>query len=232
MLTDRRAVRIVVMRSTIHLVTADDCRFLRPLHDDFLLRAFRASSWVRGLEGADLEAVAAAGRALVEEEPRTFKELGAGWRRGGPTTTRRRWPRSVRRLRAARPGAAPGRVGRSGGRPPHQRRGVARRAAQRGHAGPAGPALPGRLRPGVGHGRPGVVGPHPAAGGDRRPGRPGGAVPQRGRGGAARPARRPPPARGRPGAGAVPAPTTTTCRCRTPIAPAWSTTPPGGRRCR
>ena len=72
MLTDRRAVRIVVMRSTIHLVTADDCRFLRPLHDDFLLRAFRASSWVRGLEGADLEAVAAAGRALVDEEPLTF----------------------------------------------------------------------------------------------------------------------------------------------------------------
>ncbi|HET6952944.1 MAG TPA: winged helix DNA-binding domain-containing protein [Acidimicrobiales bacterium] len=78
MLTDRRAVRIVIMRSTIHLVTADDCRFLRPLHDAMLMQRLRTSTWMDGLRGADLDAVVAAGRALVEARPLAFKELGAG----------------------------------------------------------------------------------------------------------------------------------------------------------
>jgi hypothetical protein len=76
LLTDRRAVRIVIMRGTVHLVTAEDCRFLRPLHDEFLERALLTSAWRTGLDDLDLGAVAAAGRALVEEQPLTFRELG------------------------------------------------------------------------------------------------------------------------------------------------------------
>jgi hypothetical protein len=76
LLSDRRAVRIVIMRGTVHLVTAEDCRLLRPLHDEFLERALLTSPWRTGLDDLDLGAVAAAGRALVEEQPLTFRELG------------------------------------------------------------------------------------------------------------------------------------------------------------
>jgi hypothetical protein len=76
MLTDRRAVRIGLMRSTIHLVTADDCLFLRAALADYLERWLNPSGWAKGMVGLDREAVAAAGRALVEEEPLAFAQLG------------------------------------------------------------------------------------------------------------------------------------------------------------
>jgi hypothetical protein len=76
MLTDRRAVRIVIMRGTVHLLTVDDARALRPLHAEYLARALATSNWQAGLAGLDLPAVAAAGRSLVEEAPRPFGELG------------------------------------------------------------------------------------------------------------------------------------------------------------
>jgi hypothetical protein len=76
LLTERRAVRIVLMRSTVHLVTAEDCLLLRPLHDGFLARGLMTSVWRHGLTELDLDAVVAAGRALVEEEPLTFRQLG------------------------------------------------------------------------------------------------------------------------------------------------------------
>ncbi|WP_433170625.1 winged helix DNA-binding domain-containing protein [Actinoallomurus sp. CA-150999] len=72
----RDLVRIVVMRGTIHLVSADDCRWLRPAVQPMLDRAFKAG-YGRQLTGVDVEEVASAGRALVEERPRTFAELGA-----------------------------------------------------------------------------------------------------------------------------------------------------------
>ena len=76
MLTDRRAVRIVVMRGTVHLVTADDCRFLRPLLADFLGRGLATSNWAPGLLDLDLDEVVTVGRDLIEAEPLTFNALG------------------------------------------------------------------------------------------------------------------------------------------------------------
>lgn len=76
MLTDRRAVRIVVMRGTVHLLAADDACALRSLHAEYLARTLQTSSWQAGLVGLDVAAVEAAGRALVEDEPRPFGELG------------------------------------------------------------------------------------------------------------------------------------------------------------
>jgi Winged helix DNA-binding domain len=73
----RRAARIVLMRSTIHLVTADDLVFLRPLMAPYLARGLATSTWRLGLDGLDLDEVAAAGRALVEAEPLGFSALGA-----------------------------------------------------------------------------------------------------------------------------------------------------------
>jgi hypothetical protein len=77
LITDRRAVRIALMRNTIHLVTARDCLKLRPLVQPVFDRALYANRTHRaGIDGMDVEAVVAAGRALLEERPRTAKELG------------------------------------------------------------------------------------------------------------------------------------------------------------
>jgi hypothetical protein len=76
LLTARRVVRLALMRSTIHLVSSADCVTLRPLMEPVLVRALRGT-FGRRLSGVDLEAVAAAGRAVVEAQPRTLGELGA-----------------------------------------------------------------------------------------------------------------------------------------------------------
>lgn len=75
LLTDRAAVRIALMRGTIHLVSADDCLALRPVLQPLLTRLLR-TSYGRRLEGVDLDEVARAARALMEERPLSFAELG------------------------------------------------------------------------------------------------------------------------------------------------------------
>jgi hypothetical protein len=85
LITDRRAVRIALIRNTVHLVTARDCLALRPLVQPVFDRALYANYAHRaGIEGVDIEALVAAGRALLEEQPRTAKELGE--------LLRERWP--------------------------------------------------------------------------------------------------------------------------------------------
>jgi hypothetical protein len=75
LLINRQVVRIALMRSTIHLVTARDCLELRPLMQPVIERSTKGAfgrHWI----GLDIEAVTAAGRALVEEKPRAFSEIG------------------------------------------------------------------------------------------------------------------------------------------------------------
>jgi hypothetical protein len=76
-IAERRAVRIPVMRNTIHLVTAGDARLLYPLTTPVLVRTFASSGFARNLAGLDLDPVLAAGRALLDESPRTGPELAA-----------------------------------------------------------------------------------------------------------------------------------------------------------
>lgn len=76
LVAERRAVRIALMRSTIHLVTDRDCRTLRPFVQPAMDRWLR-NTYRKRLAGIDMDALQAAGRALVDEEPRTFAELGA-----------------------------------------------------------------------------------------------------------------------------------------------------------
>ncbi|MEQ7123006.1 winged helix DNA-binding domain-containing protein [Actinopolymorpha sp. B11F2] len=83
LLTTRQVVRIVLMRSTIHLVSAGDCRLLRPLVQVVSERGLSAV-FGRTLDGLELEEVAKAGRALVDERPLTFAELGAQLREQWP----------------------------------------------------------------------------------------------------------------------------------------------------
>jgi hypothetical protein len=74
---DRSAVRIVLMRGTLHLVSARDARFLRPLTQPLMDRHIRLGSNGRDLTGVDLDALRAAATELFTERPRTDKEMRA-----------------------------------------------------------------------------------------------------------------------------------------------------------
>ncbi|MFD1050393.1 DNA glycosylase AlkZ-like family protein, partial [Kibdelosporangium lantanae] len=69
LLSNRSVVRMVLMRGTIHLVTAEDALFLRPLTQVVSTRAFQ-------LPGLDYDEVIRVGRGLVEDKPMIFSELG------------------------------------------------------------------------------------------------------------------------------------------------------------
>jgi hypothetical protein len=74
LLEDRQVVRIAVMRSTIHLVTADDCLTLRPLMQPVLDAELAR---YRDLRGVDVDAVLGFARELVAERPLSGGELRA-----------------------------------------------------------------------------------------------------------------------------------------------------------
>ena len=76
-LVERRVVRASLMRSTIHLVTADDALAIRRLVDPVLGRGFRTSQFARDLEGVDLAELLTVGRGLIERRPSTRAALGA-----------------------------------------------------------------------------------------------------------------------------------------------------------
>lgn len=73
LLEARELVRMVTMRSTIHLHTAKDALTLRPFVQDALEREL--AGFRHGLAGVDLPTLAAFARAAVEAEPRTMKQL-------------------------------------------------------------------------------------------------------------------------------------------------------------
>jgi Winged helix DNA-binding domain len=90
----RHAVRIALMRNTVHLVSARDCLALRPLMQPVLDRTLYSTRANRAnLEGVDTETLVAAGRALLEGRPRTAKELGKllqeQWPENDPTSLAR-----------------------------------------------------------------------------------------------------------------------------------------------
>ncbi|MBW5420631.1 winged helix DNA-binding domain-containing protein, partial [Streptomyces sp. BG9H] len=73
LLEARELVRMVTLRSTIHLHTADDARTLRPFVQDALARELAV--FRDGLTGVDLRELAGIAREAVESEPRTMKQL-------------------------------------------------------------------------------------------------------------------------------------------------------------
>ena len=74
----RRAVRATaMMRTTIHLLMAEDWLALRPVLQVVAERGFSTGSpFGRRLAGLDIDEVVEAGRALLAEKPRTIGELG------------------------------------------------------------------------------------------------------------------------------------------------------------
>ena len=78
LLVERRVVRTVVMRGTIHLVTADDCLLLRPLVQPVLdAELARHRDYAPHLRELDLEPVLEFARTVFAERPRTGPELRA-----------------------------------------------------------------------------------------------------------------------------------------------------------
>ncbi|GGU46204.1 hypothetical protein GCM10010211_07140 [Streptomyces albospinus] len=92
LLESRRAVRIPVMRSTIHLVSARDAGVLRALTRQVHERTLRGN-FAKRLAGADLARLTDAARALLEERPLTFAELGERLQEEWPE--HERWPLSM-----------------------------------------------------------------------------------------------------------------------------------------
>lgn len=76
LMTGRDVVRIALMRSTIHLVSARDCRALRPLIQPVLDRSAQGQ-FGRRLAGVDRGELAAAGREMVEGRAATIGEIGS-----------------------------------------------------------------------------------------------------------------------------------------------------------
>ena len=76
LLLDRAVVRIVTLRGTVHLHTANVCLEIRPLVQPQLTRLLlNGSVYGKGLQGLDLAEVVAAGRGHLEAEPMTMAQL-------------------------------------------------------------------------------------------------------------------------------------------------------------
>lgn len=94
LLTERALVRIGVMRGTVHLVSADDALYLRPLTQTLYDRHLRTTTLSDVETGRlDTDKLARVGRELVESEARTNGELRELL---GP-----RWPEIPPRILAA-----------------------------------------------------------------------------------------------------------------------------------
>ena len=77
LISQRRAVRLGILRNTLHLMTASDCLSLRPLFQPLLERTLRSSPFGRNLVGFDSSALIAQAERLMKAKPRTLAELGA-----------------------------------------------------------------------------------------------------------------------------------------------------------
>lgn len=82
----RKAVRIALMRSTIHLVTARDCLRLRPLMQPAVESAL--TNYRKEIAGLDRERLLAVAARSLEHEPKTAieleRELATRWRKRDP----------------------------------------------------------------------------------------------------------------------------------------------------
>jgi hypothetical protein len=78
LILSRQAVRLSLLRTTLHLVTARDALTLRPVVQGVLDRGYASGSpFHKNLVGMDLDEVTAAGRELLHAEALTTAELGA-----------------------------------------------------------------------------------------------------------------------------------------------------------
>ena len=76
LIENRSAVRISLMRNTIHLVTTRDAFGIKPMFMRLGERGFlRGSPWGRGMREGDVASIVDVGREIMGERPRTVAEL-------------------------------------------------------------------------------------------------------------------------------------------------------------
>jgi hypothetical protein len=92
LITKRRAVRMGLMRATVHLVTARDALAMWPVVRSVFERVFLSArgdvgvpTYTSRLSGVDMKTLLEAGRKLVDEDPRSAAELRP--------LLKKRWPR-------------------------------------------------------------------------------------------------------------------------------------------
>lgn len=92
LIAERRALRMGLMRATVHLVTARDALAMWPVVRSVFERTFQSTRGDVGvptllsrLAGVEMKALLRAGRKLVDESPRTAAELRV--------LLKKRWPR-------------------------------------------------------------------------------------------------------------------------------------------
>jgi hypothetical protein len=86
LMTERKAVRLSLMRATVHLVTARDALRLRTIIQPVLERSLYTSSpFGRQVKDVDIAALLKLARSLVDARPLTTAELGA--------ILHKRWPK-------------------------------------------------------------------------------------------------------------------------------------------
>jgi hypothetical protein len=83
LLQERKVVRATMMRCTLHVATAKDFLAIRPLIDPLAMRGFRTNH-LKPLGGADLDAIRAASRDLLDNATLSPAQLGA--------RLKERWP--------------------------------------------------------------------------------------------------------------------------------------------
>ena len=76
LLEEREAVRLWLMRGTIHLVTTRDALAFKPLTQVVAERQHRGGHYGRRMGGADIEALLETAQELLAEEPLGGRELG------------------------------------------------------------------------------------------------------------------------------------------------------------
>jgi Winged helix DNA-binding domain len=85
LIIQRKAVRVALMRGTVHVVSARDCLLLRPLLQPLYDRALAANTNLApGSDDLDMDTLVEEATKLLTERPRTPKEIG--------TLLRERWP--------------------------------------------------------------------------------------------------------------------------------------------
>jgi hypothetical protein len=95
----REAVRMVLMRGTIHLIGARDAAALRPVIQPVLHRELYGNkTWSRGLEGVDTTPVLELGEELVRTQPRSLAELRKEIERRWPDQDARSLAYTIRNL--------------------------------------------------------------------------------------------------------------------------------------
>lgn len=75
LMLDREVLRMTLMRTTLHLVTARDAVALRAMTQGLIERTWATSGFAKQLAGLDLAPVLAHGTELVEERPLSTAEL-------------------------------------------------------------------------------------------------------------------------------------------------------------